>query len=53
MNDIVIVCKGGCGKTTEDVNHVDFWKGKVEDSPDPEERVPEWTCKDCAGGQRE
>lgn len=44
---LVIVCAGGCGKTTEDVNFIDFWKGEVKQSNDPEERVPVWTCKEC------
>jgi hypothetical protein len=45
--NLVIVCAGGCGKTTEDVNPYEFWKGCIEQSPDPEERVPIWTCKEC------
>lgn len=45
--NLVIVCAGGCGKTTEEVNPYDFWNGKVEQSSDPAERVPIWTCKEC------
>jgi hypothetical protein len=44
---LVIFCAGGCGKTTDEVNPVEFWQGKVEISTDPEERVPIWTCKEC------
>lgn len=47
-SSLVIVCSGGCGKTTEDVTPTEFWKGKVIQSTDPENLVPEWTCKECA-----
>lgn len=50
--NLVIFCAGGCGKTTDDVNQVEFWQGKVERSPDPEERVPTWTCKECVEKQK-
>lgn len=45
--NIVIVCAGGCGKTTEQVGPAEFWKGKIEPSDDPDCLVPVWTCKDC------
>lgn len=45
MGNIVIVCKGGCGKTTDKVSPEYFWKGKVEQVDGT--LVPAWTCKEC------
>ena len=42
---IVINCQGGCGKTTDDVNNEEFWRGKVEQVEGT--MVPAWTCKEC------
>lgn len=44
---IVLVCAGGCGKTTEEVGPHEFWQGEVKQSPDPECLVPIWTCREC------
>jgi len=42
---IIIVCSGGCGKTTENVNPVEFWAGRTEQVEGT--LVPKWTCKEC------
>ena len=44
---IVIVCNGGCGKTSEQVSNFEFWRGEVKDAIDSDSRVPEWTCREC------
>jgi len=45
LGNIVIICSGGCGKTTNDVGPVEFWQGKVEQVEGT--LVPKWTCKEC------
>ena len=48
--NIIISCAGGCGKTSEEVSFVEFWKGKVEQDGDCYENwsgVPIWTCREC------
>ena len=42
---IVIVCKGGCGKSTDQVSNTEFWQGEVKQVD--ENLVPQWTCKEC------
>jgi len=42
--DIVIVCSGGCGKTTEGMT---FETQSGEFKQVDESLVPEWTCDDC------
>lgn len=44
---LVLVCAGGCGKTTDQVGPREFWKGEVVQSPDPSCLVPVWTCREC------
>lgn len=46
VGQIVIICKGGCGKTTDDVSFTEFWEGKIEQVD--ESMVPLWTCKECS-----
>ena len=42
---LVLVCAGGCGKTTNDVSPYEFWVGKVERIEGT--LIPLWTCRDC------
>ena len=43
MEEFIIVCDGGCGKTTQDITTSE--KGKFE--PVEQSLVPKWTCDDC------
>ena len=45
IGNIVIICHGGCGKTTDEVSPCEFWQGRVEQIEST--LVPIWTCKDC------
>lgn len=42
--EIIIVCSGGCGKTTEGMTS-ETMSGEFKDFE--EGQVPEWTCQDC------
>lgn len=44
MSEIVIVCSGGCGRTTEGLTDK---IGRFEPSLDLSCIVPVWTCPDC------
>ncbi len=45
--NLVIVCAGGCGKTTDQVSPTEFWAGEVKQAEDPGCLVPIWTCREC------
>jgi hypothetical protein len=47
MEFTVLVCAGGCGMTTENINPYDFWRGELKDSSDPGCLIPVWTCPAC------
>lgn len=42
----IIVCSGGCGKTTEGMTR-ETMSGEFTEAVDPESMVNEWTCQDC------
>lgn len=50
MNNIVIVCHGGCGKTTDNVSPAEFWQGEVKQVE--YSLVPQWTCKECVAKRK-
>jgi hypothetical protein len=52
VNNLIIVCAGGCGRTTEDINPYEFWRGEVKESTDPSNLVPKWTCRECVDKRR-